>query len=81
VAAAAVEEELTDEAKFKLAIMRVIDENLRDRFRTLEEAADHANVGFTRLSRLRSKRYDQFSIGWLFRLARDAGVPIRITLE
>jgi hypothetical protein len=72
------EAELSDEAKFKLAIMQVIDQDLRARFRTLEEAADHANVGFTRLSRLRSARHDQFSIGWLFRLAKDAGVRIRI---
>jgi hypothetical protein len=76
-----LEAALSDEAKFKLAIMRVIDEDLRTRFRTLEEAADHANVGFTRLSRLRSKRHDQFSIGWLFRLAKDAGVRIRISVE
>lgn len=73
-------EELSDEAKFKLAIMRVIDTDLRERFRTLEEAADHANVGFTRLSRLRSQRHDQFSIAWLFRLARDAGVHIKINV-
>lgn len=75
-----MDDALTDEQKFKLEIMRVIDKDLRKRFRTLEEAADHANVGFTRLSRLRSERHDQFSIGWLFRLAKQAGVRIRINV-
>jgi predicted XRE-type DNA-binding protein len=74
-------EVLDDEARFKLAIMKVIDRDLRERFRTLEEAADHANVGFTRISRLRNGHHDQFSIGWLFRLAKDAGVRIRINVD
>lgn len=72
--------DLTDEQLFKLEIMRLIDRSLRKRFRTLEEAAAHANVAFTRLSRLRSARHDQFSVGWLFRVARQAGVRIRINV-
>lgn len=74
-------EALSDEARFKLAIMRVIDKDLRDRFGTLEEAADHANINFTRLSRLRNGHHDQFSIGWLFRLAKEAGVHIHIDID
>ncbi len=71
-------EALTDEQRFKLAIMEVIDKSLRTRFPTLEAAAAHTNVTFTRISRLRNAHHDQFSIGWLFRLAKDAGVRIRI---
>ena len=72
---------LTDEARFKLALMQAIDSDLRKRFRTLVGAADHANVTWARLSRLRSGQHEQFSVNWLFKLARDAGVRIRISIE
>ncbi len=73
--------ELTDEAKFKLAVMQVIDRELRDRYDTMIAAAEAANVSWARLSRLRRGRHDQFSIAWLFRLARDTGVRIRISID
>lgn len=72
---------LDDEARFKLAIMNIIDEDLRYRFRTMEEAAEFANVNDKRLSRMRSHRHDQFSIAWLFKLAKSAHVRIRINVE
>lgn len=72
---------LDDAARVKLALMDLIDEDLRERFRTLEEAADFANVDSNRLSRMRSRQHEQFSIGWLFKLARSAKVRIRIKIE
>lgn len=74
-------QELDDEARFKLALMDIIDEDLRDRFRTVEEAADFANVDCIRLFRLRSRQQRQFSVAWLFRLARSAKIRIRIHIE
>lgn len=74
-------DELTDEDLFKIEIMKVIDRDLRRRYRTLEETALNTGADFFRLSRLRSGRHDQFSIGWLFRLAKQAGVRIRISVH
>lgn len=72
---------LDEEALLKLALMNIIDEDLRGRFRTVEEAADFANVDGNRLSRLRSRQHDQFSIAWLFKLARSAKVRIQIQVK
>lgn len=72
---------LTDEARFKLALMETIENGICKRFPTIAAAADHANVTEARLSRLRGGRYDQFSVSWLFALARKAGVAIRIQIE
>jgi hypothetical protein len=72
---------LDDEARFKLALMNIIDQDLRERFRTVEEAADFANINYHRLYRIRARRHDQFSIAWLFKLARSANVAIRINIE
>lgn len=69
------------EAQLKLALMRVIDADLKDRFKSLEEAAYYADVTPTRLSRMRCGRHDLFSINWLFRLADTACVPIRISID
>lgn len=70
-----------DEARFKLVLMKVIDEGLRERFSTYTEAAEMADVTRPRLSRLRSGRHEQFSIDWLFKLARDTGVRLRISID
>ncbi len=72
---------LNSEAQFKLALMRAIDDDLRGRFRTLSEAAEFADVTWMRLSRLRSMRYEYFSVNWLFRLADSAHIPIRISVD
>ena len=72
---------LDDEARFKLLLMQLIDDHIRTRFRTLEEAADTADVTWQRLSRLRSNRHELFSVGWLFKLAKGAGVRLRINVE
>ena len=69
------------EAQFKLALMRVIDDDLRRRFRTVTEAAEFANVPWFRLSRIRSGRHELFSVNWLFTLATKAKIPIRINVE
>lgn len=79
--AALKEPDLDDEARFKLAIMNLIDQDLRKRFRTVEEAAEFADVDRFRLHRIRGGRHDQFSIAWLFKLARAAKVRIRISIE
>jgi len=69
------------EAQFKMALMRAIDKDLSERFNTLEEAATYADVTLARLSRLRSGRYEYFSVNWLFWLAQKAGVRIRISVD
>lgn len=73
--------ELPDEAKFKLALMNIIDQDLRKRFRTVEEAAAFADVDDKRLVRLRSRQHEQFSVAWLFKLAKNAKIRILINLE
>lgn len=72
---------LSTEAQFKLALMRAIDSNLKDRFDTLADAAEFADVTWMRLSRLRSGRHEYFSVNWLFRLAASARVHIRISVD
>ena len=72
---------LPAEAKFKLALMRAIDTDLKRRFRTLAEAAEFADVTWMRLSRMRSGKHQYFSVNWLFRLASTAKVRIRISVD
>lgn len=72
---------LSAEAQFKLALMDAIDRDLKKRFRTLDEAADFADVTSMRLSRLRSGRHEFFSVNWLFRLAAAAQIHIRISVD
>jgi hypothetical protein len=69
------------EVQFKLALMRAIDSDLKQRFRTLAEAAEFADVTWMRLSRMRSGRHEFFSVNWLFRLAAAAQVHIRISVD
>ncbi len=75
------EPSLTDEALFKRALMEMIDDAMRRRFRTVAVAADRTNTAEGRLWRLRSRHHEQFSVSWLFRLARSAGIRIRIHIE
>lgn len=72
---------LDDEARFKLALMNIIDKDLRERFNTAEAAANFADVDIRRLWRIRAKQHDDFSVGWLFNLARAANIRIRIHIE
>lgn len=72
---------LTSEAQFKLALMRAIDADLKQRFTTLAAAAEFADVTWMRLSRMRSGRHEFFSVNWLFRLADAAKVHIRISVD
>jgi len=72
---------LNNEARFKLALMRAIDDDIKKRFRTLAEAADYADVPWLRLSRIRSGRHEYFSVGWLFALAEKSKVHIRISVD
>jgi hypothetical protein len=72
---------LDDEARVKLALMNIIDQDLRRRFRTVEAAADFANVDVHRLHRFRAKQHDQFSWGWIFNLAKSARIRILIQVE
>lgn len=69
------------EVQLKLALMRAIDTDLKKRFRTLAQAAEFANVDHMRLSRIRSGRYEYFSISWLFHLAQAAKIHIRISVD
>lgn len=72
---------LDDLARFKLALMDIIDKDMRRRFRTVEAAAAFAEVDCNRLSRLRGGQHDVFSVDWLFALVRKAGIRILINLE
>lgn len=72
---------LGSEAQLKLALMRAIDADLKQRFPTLADAAEYADVTWMRLSRLRSMRHEYFSITWLFRLADAAQVGLRIHVD
>lgn len=64
----------------KIRVMDIIDAHLRKNFRTLEDAAEYANVTWVRLSRLRAGRHDQFSLAWLFKLADKTNVKMRIDI-
>jgi hypothetical protein len=72
---------LAPEAQLKIALMRAIDTDLRRRFKTLAQAAEFAGTDMMRLSRIRSGRYEFFSVTWLFRLAEAAKVHIRISVD
>lgn len=72
---------LTVQARFKLQIMQIIQEDLEQRFPTVAEAAEHADIDVFRLSKLRGGQHEDFSINWLFNLADRAGVKIRITVR
>jgi hypothetical protein len=75
-----VVEKLNVEAMVKIRVMDIIDAHLRRNFRTLEDAAEYANVTWVRLSRLRSGHHDQFSLAWLFKLAEKTNVKMRIDI-
>lgn len=60
--------------------MDAIDKDFRLRFKTLTAAAEYADVDRLRLSRIRCRRHEYFSVNWLFRLADAAKVHIRITV-
>lgn len=70
-----------DAIQFKLLLMRAIDTDLKRRYRTLAEAAEAADVTWTRLSRMRNGQHQCFSIKWLFHLAAAAKVHIRISVD
>jgi predicted XRE-type DNA-binding protein len=72
---------LDAQAQFKLALMRAIDTDLKKRFRTLADAAEHAGIDMYRLSRIRHGRHECFSINWLFDLAAVADVHIKISVN
>ena len=72
---------IDDEARVKLALMNIIDQDLRRRFRTVEAAAEFAHVDVYRLHRFRAMQHDQFSWGWLFNLAKSAKIRILIHIE
>jgi hypothetical protein len=79
--AGAMSRALTVQARFKLQIMQIIHDDLEQRFPTVGEAAEHANIDIFQLSKLRAGHHEKFSINWLFNLADKAGVKIRITVQ
>jgi predicted XRE-type DNA-binding protein len=72
---------LSVQARFKLQIMQIIHDDLEQRFVTVAEAAEHADIDVFQLSKLRAGQHEKFSINWLFNLADKAGVKIRITVR
>ena len=69
------------ESQLKLALMQIINDDLQRRFDTMVSAADHVGISWSRLSKLRTGKHEQFSITWLFLLAKEANVRIRISVE
>ena len=69
------------ESQLKLALMQIINQDLQQRFDTMIAAADHVGISWSRLSKLRTGKYEQFSVSWLFLLAKEANVRIRISVE
>lgn len=74
-------EALTIETQIKLRLMGIIDADLRDRFRTVEQMAKYAKVDDAVVYRLRARRYDKFSLSYLLKFAEIADVTIKIDIR
>jgi DNA-binding Xre family transcriptional regulator len=73
--------ELSDAARFKLALMAGIDEAIRSQHRTLVDAAVATGVNRQQLSRLRQGQHEVLSVSWLLKLAERLGVTLTIDVR
>jgi predicted XRE-type DNA-binding protein len=64
----------------KLRLIEMIDDDLRRRFSTVQEMGERLGVEERRISKLRARDLDKFSLSWLLRFAEAAQVKIRIDI-
>jgi Helix-turn-helix domain len=69
------------EARLKLLLMAYIDEGIRQRYRTLQEAAHVSNVNRELLSHIRHGQHRRCSIASLMRIADQFQLHIRINVR
>jgi predicted XRE-type DNA-binding protein len=69
------------EARLKLLLMDCIDEGIRQRYRTLQEAAHVSNINRELLSRVRRGEHRRCSIAALLSIAEQLQIHIRINVR
>lgn len=69
------------EARLKLALMAYIDEVIRERYRTLQEAARVSETNRELLSRVRNGEHRRCSIASLLSIAERLQIHIRIDVQ
>ena len=69
------------EARIKLALMACIDEGIRERYRTLKEAARVSKINREILSRVRHGEHRRCSIAFLLGVAERLQIHIRINVQ
>jgi Helix-turn-helix domain len=69
------------EARIKLALMACIDEGIRERYRTLQEAARVSMINRELLSRVRHGEHRRCSIASLLSIAERLQIPIKIDIQ
>jgi hypothetical protein len=69
------------EAKLKLALMACIDEGIRERYRTLQEAARVSKINRELLSRVRHGEHRRCSIASLLSIAERLQIHIKIDIQ
>ncbi len=69
------------EARIKLALMASIDEGIRQRYRTLQEAAHVSKCNRELLSRVRHGKHRRCSIASLLRIAERLKIHIKIDVR
>lgn len=69
------------EARLKLALMAYLDEGIRERYRTLQEAARVSKINRELLSRVRRGEHRRCSIASLLRMADRLKVHITVDVQ
>lgn len=69
------------EVQLKLLLMRVIDQEIRRRYRTLNEAAHVSTISRELLSRVRHGDHRRCSIAAVLRIAVQLNITIKISVE
>lgn len=69
------------EARLKLALMACIDEGIRERHRTLQQAAHVSKINRELLSRVRHGKHRRCSIASLMSIAERLQIHIRIDIR
>jgi hypothetical protein len=69
------------EARLKLALMACIDEGIRERYRTLQEAAHISKINRELLSRVRHGEHRRCSIASLLSIAERLQIHIKINVR
>lgn len=69
------------EARLKLALMACVDEGIRERYRTLQEAARVSKINRELLSRVRHGEHRRCSIASLLSIAERLQIHIKIDVQ